>query len=319
MDQSTQHLWETIAQANGLIVEDESTFKVCGDYRGHYLELTTVVQYDQVYTKIIVSISKLFSEQLFEKFSEIFTKPTLKNIADLIAVPTSSDTIGQIFLQEDGFQVCYEQLGNIDDANYLQQLFDLLAEMADRYAVILTLGGEAVSILRDIAINEDLQETAIELLLGIELETSQRIGDNQPAVKICPNCLAEFVLHKEPLLRWRLISYYGCRECEQSRNALDAKIVLDENMITEKVIENGLLRVNWFINRRLFNFKAVEIIQASDEDVERFAVQIGNDTDYFRKPLYKEMPCFISNRAMLSENSIKILEQTFGRVEVGRN
>jgi hypothetical protein len=58
--------------------------------------------------------------------------------------------------------------------------------------------------------------------------------------------------------------------------------------------------------------------QASDEAVERFAIQVGNDTDPARRPYYASMPCLIWPGCSLSENSIKILKRTFGQVEVKR-
>jgi hypothetical protein len=37
----------------------------------------------------------------------------------------------------------------------------------------------------------------------------------------------------------------------------------------------------------LFDFDRVEIQQATDEEVERFAVQVGNDTDELSDPVIK--------------------------------
>jgi hypothetical protein len=64
----------------------------------------------------------------------------------------------------------------------------------------------------------------------------------------------------------------------------------------------------------LFDFDQVEIIQASDEEVERFAVQVGNDTDLVREPRYREMICKIGPECRLSENTIRILEKMFGEI-----
>ena len=46
---------------------------------------------------------------------------------------------------------------------------------------------------------------------------------------------------------------------------------------------HGHLRVNWLTYFQPFDFVQVEIHNASDEDVERFAVQMGNDTDPIRQ------------------------------------
>jgi hypothetical protein len=78
--------------------------------------------------------------------------------------------------------------------------------------------------------------------------------------------------------------------------------------------QDGLLLINWSVYRALFDFDRIKIIQATDEDVERFAVQVGNDTDPFRQPRYKKMDCAIGLRCQLSENTLRILQHTFGQV-----
>jgi hypothetical protein len=80
---------------------------------------------------------------------------------------------------------------------------------------------------------------------------------------------------------------------------------------------DGLLRVNWLARRTLFDFNQVEIIQATDEDVERFAVQVGNDTDPVRQPRYAQMQCFIASQCRLSEKFLRVLQIMFGQVENG--
>jgi hypothetical protein len=90
--------------------------------------------------------------------------------------------------------------------------------------------------------------------------------------------------------------------------------VLDNQDATEQVQVNGSLRINWLVHRELFDFDRVEIVQATDEDIERFAVQVGNDTDELRQPRYATMVCTISPDCKLSEGAVRILEQVFGQV-----
>jgi hypothetical protein len=87
-------------------------------------------------------------------------------------------------------------------------------------------------------------------------------------------------------------------------------------MTLEQVNQGEILRVNWLIRRTLFDFDEVEIVRANDEDIERFAVQVGNDTDIIRQPSYKEMRCVISSNCELSENTKRILQHMFGQVKV---
>jgi hypothetical protein len=69
------------------------------------------------------------------------------------------------------------------------------------------------------------------------------------------------------------------------------------------------------VRQQLFDFDRVEIIQATDEEVERFAMQVGNDTDPVRQPRYAQMHCLIAPDCRLSENSLRILRNFFGEVE----
>ena len=90
--------------------------------------------------------------------------------------------------------------------------------------------------------------------------------------------------------------------------------VLDGNMTLPQEEQTDLLRVNWLARRSLFSFDQVEISWATDEEVEHFAVQVGNDTDPVRQPRYQKIPCLVSADCNLSENTLRILRRTFGRV-----
>ena len=60
---------------------------------------------------------------------------------------------------------------------------------------------------------------------------------------------------------------------------------------------------------------ALEIVRATDEEVERFAVQVGNDTDSVRRPRYPHIRCTIAPECSLSTNTLRILRNSFGHVE----
>jgi hypothetical protein len=87
-------------------------------------------------------------------------------------------------------------------------------------------------------------------------------------------------------------------------------------MAAQPVQQGQTLRVNWLLRRALFDFDSVEIIAASDEEVERFAVQVGNDTDPARQPRYRKMECLIAAGCALSSNTVRVLRQIFGQVTV---
>jgi hypothetical protein len=75
-------------------------------------------------------------------------------------------------------------------------------------------------------------------------------------------------------------------------------------------------RVNWLKRRALFDFDRVEIVAASDYEVERFTIAVGNDVDEYRRPRYKKMPCRVALECVLAEHTLRILRSMFGEVLV---
>jgi hypothetical protein len=191
---------------------------------------------------------------------------------------------------------------------------------ADRFAarhVLVALGGEAVEPLHQLAAEANsLQQMAIWLLAQIEQETTNRLGWRS-ADLLCPHCLARFGSHPVNLPWGVSFTYYGCRLCGQSRQFiawLKPVAVLDTNSAELYQRQKDQLRINWLQRRSIFDFERVEIIQASDQDVERFAVQVGNETDPVREPLFKQMTCLVGPDCHLSENTLRILRHIFGKV-----
>ncbi len=185
---------------------------------------------------------------------------------------------------------------------------------------LVALGGEAAEPLRHIAADAShpLQPTALELLTYIEQETTYRFAGRLDQL-LCPRCLTRFGAHSLDLAWGVSFTYYGCRACGQSREFLEeinqVVAVLDTAWTEVQLQQHNTLRINWLVRRSLFDFDRIEIIQATDEDVEHFAVQVGNDTDPFRQPRYSQLPCLVDPACRLSENTQRILQHTFGLVE----
>jgi hypothetical protein len=189
---------------------------------------------------------------------------------------------------------------------------------------LVDLGGEATEPLRQMALERPglWQGTAFWLLTRIERETANRFAWRLSDI-LCPHCLTRF--GPRPVnLSWGItFTYYGCRVCGQSREFLEhlpqVVAVLDADWSEAQRRQESQLRLNWLIRRELFDFDRVEILHATDEDVERFAVQVGNDTDPFRQPRYQQMRCLmVGPKCRLSENTLRILRRMFGSVEWGR-
>ena len=221
-------------------------------------------------------------------------------------------------------------------------------DWTDRFIVrhaLVALGGEAIPHLLNVAGDrtQSLRQTAIWLVRSISHETKTRLAEQADRL-LCSTCLTCCDSHMITQLGFLPI-YYGCRICGQSREFLycpqGVVAVLDSTWteeqscrgglphrvfslfasdspkIEEQAQEDSLLRINWLARRELFDFDWVEIIQATDEDVERFAVQVGNDTDPLRDARYSEMQCFVAPECQLLENTLRVLRHTFGQVERG--
>ncbi|MCS7254567.1 MAG: hypothetical protein NZ781_11170 [Armatimonadetes bacterium] len=205
-----------------------------------------------------------------------------------------------------------EWLSALEDNDWMQRFIA-------RYALV-SLGGEAVEPLH--ALLQDsrtaLRQTATHLIQDIAKDTRVRLASIAPRL-LCPRCLVYCHAHSIRLSRISKVTYYGCCACHQSRNWLEVEeveivAVLDAGMATEQVEQYGMLRVNWLHRRALFDFDLVQIIQATDEDVERFCIQVGNDDDMYRRPRYRKMRCLVSQKCGLREETINMLRSMFGEV-----
>lgn len=181
-------------------------------------------------------------------------------------------------------------------------------------------GGEAVTNLLNLAQmgTSQSQAVALWLLQSIRMETGQRLAQ-QAGQLLCTRCVVHCHHFELELPGGGRLDYYGCRACHQSRAFQiwpgGVVAVLDRDSREVRIERNDQIRVNWLAQRIPFDFDRVEILAASDEEVERFAVQVGNDTDTTRRPAYKKMDCTVSSSCILSENTLRILEYTFGSVQ----
>lgn len=206
----------------------------------------------------------------------------------------------------------------------------LIAQLQDRNWVVrctaayllVDWGGEAVPHLEPIAKKRSslLRRTALGLLHSISEEATAHLAQRASRL-LCARCLTRFKAHSIRLPEDETLIYYGCRVCRQSREFWEGEgvAVLDATPEADISAETGSIRVNWLARRTLFDFDRVEIIQATDEAVERFAIQVGNDTDSFRAGRYQTMVCSIDPACDLSDNTLRILGRIFGGVEtIGR-
>ncbi|MCP4369713.1 MAG: hypothetical protein GY797_16610 [Deltaproteobacteria bacterium] len=196
----------------------------------------------------------------------------------------------------------------------------------DRFDASLSLedlvgeAGEIVASLQQIALanGAPAKHIAIWLIRQIGKETTAR-WKSQASHLLCPHCMIYCYKHTVRLPK-STITFYGCRHCCQSRKFLDVAdkrivVILDNQMKVKYFEQNDTLQINWLTHRGLVDFDEVRIIQATDEDVERFAVQLGNNTDHSQRVDYKDINCEIMSSCRLSRNTLRILQKTFRQVK----
>ncbi len=206
----------------------------------------------------------------------------------------------------------------------IDQLFDhhWLKRFLARH-ILLHQGTEIFSLLQATAQNNrSVKKMMPWLIQSICADTSQRLSQTTEQW-VCPLCFTRCGSHwfdRRWLPDW---AYYGCRTCRRSHPLLycpqGIAVVLDNSDSYISYQQDDVLYTNWPSYRQYTDFDWVEIIKATDEEVERFAVHVGNDTDDVRQPRYKTMTCYLSPTCQLSLNTQRILENTFGQVIVNDN
>lgn len=301
--------------------------RVIGKYQGHFIELTTVKNPEYIlHTHLTVFVNQLSNNQLLSNEQSVIKD--LKSLFNSINTQlVLKDEMGAkidklvVYANIDDPAISYEQRGIETDAVHLQQILNVLCNLADYYAVVMRFGGRIVPLLKSVANDKKhhLRWVATGWLESIAEETKRRLASRASRL-LCPHCLVHCGTHPiNRLLECEV--YYGCQICGQSQQFLnldECQIVAElNNQSTVKQYQhNSVLRVNWLERGKLFYFDRIEIIQATDEEVEKFVVKVGNDTDVRRQPRYKLLKCELSPNCELSENTIRILKRTFGKVEI---
>ncbi|MCB9102052.1 MAG: hypothetical protein H6632_21130 [Anaerolineales bacterium] len=297
---------------------------VTGFFQGRRTKLDTYYEHREIfgrgevktlYLRLVMAVFDPLQPPPESQPADSIEPVSTELIDELLGRTDLSPLLGRTYLQADAQELYYEQPQMETDPARLQAVFDTVAALAGCYAQIIDLGGPAIDTLHQMMPigSAGLQTTITQLMRGIALKTTLELGQ-QVEQLLCPHCLTRFTTHTCWLSAMNSIHYVGCRLCRQSRAHWSGPViaVLNQRHLAPYLFKDGAIHINWLTYRTLFDFDAVEIISASDEAVERFAVQVGNDTDLFRRSRYKGMDCKIRRSAGLSANSIRILRQTFG-------
>ena len=304
--------WQRIATQNGLSYKTRKYFNggdfIIGVYRGHRLKIESK-DLGQSATKISIKLNDGWHGE---------DTHTVDDIADIFL--SEFQFPGKIYMGRNGRFISYIQYRIETDEQRLQSIIDVCCQVLETYDQIIRLGGEVVPILqKTISFSDDkLHPVATQLLSEISTKTTTELG-NRLSQLVCCQCFLKFeslnLYGKSSLRTGR---YIGCRGCHQSRDFFEGAIgvvfdVANEQLQYEK---NGILWVNWIHYQKVFDFDLIHIIQASDQDIERFVIQIGNDSDKHQQKKRYSQACFISPSCQLSANTMHILKSMFGEVEV---
>jgi hypothetical protein len=290
--------------------------KIEGDYEGYQLTLEAVreAQTKEIRTRLtlrpytpVLPVTPTTAQE---------ERQLAAHLRTLTSATIPSKKKGQLKFGPELQTVSYEEVGFEIDTEYLASLLKPLGSLLEIYLQVDALNGQTILELHRLAAQEKNQ-LAAGLLQYIGQETTHRFQSRANRL-LCPHCLTRFGKHQVHLSWFNPITYYGCRTCHQSRDIIEwpgqVIAVLDRSMSDEQTRQGQRLGVNWLNRRSLFDFDGVYINQASDEEVERFAVQVGNDTDALRREKYAHMVCLVSPQATFSENSLRILQRTFNEV-----
>ncbi|MCP4370536.1 MAG: hypothetical protein GY797_20845 [Deltaproteobacteria bacterium] len=328
-------LWKIFAENNDLTYKSSKFFpsiipQVKGIFRGYKLTLSAFSQAHypvgsdhnarrnpQLFTRMVLQTEKVRKNDisLKGKSDEKYVK-TFLNSASLHRL-----TAGDVYAEKRGSKVVYEQKEIEQYDKNLGILFESIYNLIETYPMIVAIGGKIVPNLQSIGKNNQaLQQVMGQLLFDIGQTTKKQLKHHASEL-LCSVCLVHCSAHKINA-PWHIpVTYFGCRACGQSRNFLETKkrnlIAVLDNSASRKMLETETtIRVNWLSQRKVFDFDEVEIHQVTDREVELFAIQAGNDTDPIRRPRYKKMRCRLSTDCRLSENTMRILHQRFGKVIV---
>lgn len=324
--------WQAFAEQNDLTFKPSNFWlmrkaHVVGIYCGYQFRLETFTRpivpgihsIPLTHTRMTLQINNptMISTEREEKVSsQPFDQEKMLNL--LMPVKTQQIIKGKFFAYEQGREIIYERENLVGDINYLQVVLAALKQLLEVYPFVVKLGGEGISSLLPLAQRfNPLQHVAAQMVSDIAKETQKRLK-GQISKILCSSCLVHYSAHQvtTPWTGW--LTYYGCKICGRSREFINAAeyhliAVLDNSSKIERSYQDTVIRVNWIIFRQLFDFDEVEIIQVSDEEVEHFAVQVGNDIDSDRHHRYPKMRCIVRCR-YLSENTMRILQHTFGQI-----
>lgn len=318
-EQEVPRSWQAIAQAHNFEFipgKWPETTIISGTYHGYTLGLSAFrKEYPRgvIHTRLVLAADSPQAAKTYPTPQQALR--LMNQISQTLGAEELSYMTGNI--KGNGQKITYEQPGVEIRAKLLIYLFDSFKALLDAYPYLAVLGGEAIVTLKQVATDKTHKLNSLVSQWIIDIARQTQHLQNQSSRLVCQLCLVQYTTHKAKLSQLNSVTFFGCRECFQSQDfyEVDNVVAVLDTLMGETSQDGNTLRVNWLIHGTLFDFDSVEIIRATDENVERFAIQLGNDPFPARAPSYKQMECIISSDCHLSENTLRILNKTFGHVK----
>lgn len=131
----------------------------------------------------------------------------------------------------------------------------------------------------------------------------------------CDACLTRFRRRLLWLGTLPLVPVLVCRQCGragQARFDVRALVGVFDEGLPGRAEAGRTLRIDLRQHDALFDFDRLEIHRATDHEVLRLCTRAAEGA--FRRRRYRRVRCLVSDRANLSENTLRVLERTFGTV-----
>ncbi len=224
--------------------------------------------------------------------------------------------------------VIADALSNLKDPQTIEPIISALNEEAFHLtwiAMVEALGKldtfTAINLITQVLNDGRMNRQQLLDVCTKTCKRNQQCLETKHTLLVCLKCFTRFQYQEISVVPSIMHNYYGCRSCGQSRvdligNSEQIVAILDMGQTEKYVQQDNQLLVNWLVHKNVFDFEGVIIMKASDEDAERFAVQVGNDTDPIRKENYETMQCVVSTDCSITKNSLWVLQQMFGVVEI---
>ncbi|MEM7028789.1 MAG: hypothetical protein AAF629_04290 [Chloroflexota bacterium] len=199
----------------------------------------------------------------------------------------------------------------------LEHVLDTLIKISELYIDLVAAGGNKGPDLKPFV--KDKGYLFRDLIWHALKEIGRQTQYLKPHLNqyLCKDCLTRFTAHQILGLKFKRITYYGCRQCHQSQDYYTAprvRVILGNTEKQDLIQDADTLNIHWQNQDKVFDFDEVALRSVTDEEIERFVVKINNDTDPLRQQRYNRLICTNQRASPLSPQSWRLLESVFGEV-----